>query len=55
MKRCVYLLVNTMSYDVVAQDIEFDMHRMPALPKKPFLIRDVQRQSVSLSDQTPKG
>lgn len=54
MKRCVHLLVNTMSYDVVAQDVEIDMHRMPALPRKPFLIRHVQ-QSVSLSGQTPNG
>ncbi|MGM8227733.1 cytochrome P450 [Cellvibrio sp. ARAG 10.3] len=42
MKRCVQLLINTMDYDVIAQDTDIDMRRMPALPKKPFLLRNVR-------------
>lgn len=42
MKRCIDLLVNGMQYEVVAENTEIDMRRMPALPKNPLFIRHVQ-------------
>ncbi len=41
MKRIVDLLTKSMRYDVMDQNLEIDLSRMPALPKKPVVLRNV--------------
>jgi len=46
MKRFVHLLVDDIDYDVVDQDYEIDLSRMPALPKNDLLLRNVVNKSA---------
>ena len=45
MKRFVDLLVHDIDYEVVEQDYEIDLTRMPALPNTNFLLRNVRKKS----------
>lgn len=42
LEKMVYLLVNTMRYDVLPRDYSIDMARLPALPRDTFLIKNIR-------------
>ena len=44
MKRCVDFLVNKISYEVPAQDLSYDLARMPSLPKSGFIMCNIKRK-----------
>jgi len=43
MKKVVHLLVDSMTYDVLTQDLRIDRSKLSTLPKSRFVITNVRR------------